>query len=186
MLSMLKRMANRAQHLQVFWSVIVAIAVFVVHTQNFRVLAVAASHAARQQTSSAHVFSHGRKLCFPHIFLRFVNACFRAIFAFCRRRAQKLFVAVQTSVCDRAFLMHSFVVTRWAAVLSFICAASNVRKNCLTDLTCSRNLHSYRQRHTLSAAKLSAVFSIVRYCKLYVAVLTRNCVPNSGAQHATH
>lgn len=186
MLHVLQRMAIWAKNFKVAQLVILSVSIFMVHTQNFGFGIVAAPFASRKKISLYHVFSDCGKVWAPNFFCGLIYAHARTIFSVLRRRTQKFFTAMQTSVLYGTFAAHCFMKTLSRTIFGFIGAASNVSKNTSALNTICGSLNPSTQRHTFSAAVLSGVFSIFRHRKTSFTMQTVFFVPNSGASHATH
>jgi hypothetical protein len=133
---MLKRMTIWAQNLKIAGVVVFAISIFVMHAKNFWMFVISASLARFNQIAPLHSFSHSGKCWFPQFFCGFINAFFGTIFAFVRRRIQKLRFAMSASVLNGAFFRHRLVVASWRAIFGFIGSAGNVRKIFKTNCAC--------------------------------------------------
>ena len=178
---MFKRMTVWAQHFKITEVIIFAVSIFVMNAKNFWVLCVPTFSAFNQHTSRQHAFAHCGKIRFPFGFMRLVDACFRTVFAFGRRRIQKFSAAMYAAIPNRPFFVHGFVIALRAAIFSFVCTARNMRKNTATFSAICRNLRSCSQCHARSAAILRRVFSVFRHRKICATMFARNCVTYSGA-----
>ena len=183
---MLQRMAIWAKNFKIAQIVILSVSIFMVYTQNFWLCIVAASVASCQQLSFQHIFSDGRKRRVPFAFSGFIDATFRAIFSFMRRRIQEFFSAMQTCVLSSTLAAHCFMKTFWRAILSFVSAASNMRKFCAAFLTIGCSLHSGSKCRTLPTTIFGRIFAVFRHRKLLAALRAFFVVFHSGASHATH
>lgn len=181
---MLNRMTIWAQHFKIAKIVVFAIAIFVVHAKNFWVRVVSAPHACRKYVSFEHVFTYGRKFWAPLFFSRFIDARFRTILSFVRRRGQKFNAAMHASVLYSTFSAHRLVVTLRRAILCFVGAAGDVTKYCFALKARSSYLHSSSKCETLSAAIERSVFSVRRYRECSATLLANLFVTNTGAGHA--
>ena len=181
---MLNRMTVRAQHFKIADLVVFSVAVFMVHAKYFWHFVVPASCARSQHPSYRHLFTYGGKRRLPLLFGGFVNARFRAVFSFVRRRAQKFDAAMRATVLHSAFSVHGFVVALRRTVFSLVGAARNVAKRCSAFFAHRRDLHSGRQRKTLSAAIQRGVFAVRRHRKHSATLLANFFVPNAGACYA--
>ena len=186
MFGMLHRMTVWAKNFQVLHAVVQSIAVFVMHAKNLFVLIKSASLARHQQSSSFHVFSDGRKISLPIFNCRFVNTSYRAILSFFGWGGKKFCFAMQACVFDGSFIFHRFVIAVWTAILSFICSACNVFKNCVANLASCFLKSSRRQCHAASTAKHGGFFPVLRDKKLVFAMAAKLFVFHSGACYATH
>lgn len=184
--TMFQRMTIWTQHFQVAQFVVATVSIFMVHTKNLWCGVIPTAFARRQHVSFNHVFAYRCEFWPPHFFSCFINACTRTILAFCRRRIQKINSTMNAVVLHSAFFMHSFVVALRAAILCFIGAARNVLKIRPAFSANSTHLHSRGKSHTLPSTILRSVFSVLRHCKIGLAVLADNRVPDSGACCATH
>ena len=184
--TMFQRMTIWAQHFQVAQFVVATVSIFMVHTKNLRRRIVTAPFTRSKHISFDHCFAHRRKIWVPHAFSRFVDTSSGTIFSFCGRRIQKNNATMNTVVLHGAFFVHGFVVALRAAIFCFVGTARNVLKICPAFSANSVHLHSRRKSHTLPSTILRSVFSVLRHCKIDLAVLADNRVPNSGACCATH
>ena len=186
MLTMLQRMTIWAQDFQIAQIIIATISVFMMNAKNLWRGVIPTAGARGQHVSFCHVFAYGCKVWAPHIFSRFVDARFRAVFSFCGWRTQKNNATMNTVVLRSAFFVHGFVIALRAAVFCFVGTARNVLKICSAFSANSVHLHSRRKRHTLPSTILRSVFSVLRHCKISLAMLANNRVSGSGACCATH
>jgi len=183
---MFNRMTVWAQHFKIGQIVISSVAVFVMHTKNFRMFGVSTPHALSQHAPHEHVLANGRKIGPPFAFARFIDASSRTVFSFCRRRVHKSCAAVRAAMLYGAFFVHCFVIALGAAVFSLVGAARNVLKNSATFRAIRGYLLPGVECHTLAATKRRRVFAVLRHSEDNLTMLARFFVPNSGANHATH
>ena len=156
------------------------------HTKNFRFLVIPTLFAFYQQPAFFHLFANRCECRFPSIFRRFINASYRTVFSFMRWSVQKLFMAMLTSIFYGAFLIHGFMIALRAAIFSFICPTSYMRKFASTFLTDCGKLLPRIQRHTASATIESRIFSIVCHSKRNLTVFARFGYSFTGSSHAAH
>ena len=181
---MLNRMTIWAKHFKIVKIVVFAVAVFVVHTKNFRMRVVATTYARREHVSFKHVFAHCGEFCFPLRLMRFVDTRLRTIFALGGRRVQKCSSAMHTVVLNRSFSVHGLVIALRRTVLCLVSTAGNVAKNCAAFFAIRSDLHSCRKCKTLPAAIQRGVFAVRRYCERRATLSANFFVPNAGAGHA--
>lgn len=186
MFTMFQRMTVWAQNFQIAQIVVATISVFMVNTKDLWRGVISTTFARGQHVSFYHVFAYRCKIWAPHVFSRFVDTCFRTIFSFCGWRTQKNSATMNTVVLHGAFFVHCFVVALRAAIFCFVGTARNVLKVSPAFSANSVHLHSRRKSHTLSSTILRSVFSVLRHCKISLAMFANNRVPGSGACCANH
>ena len=186
MLTMLKRMTVSAQNFQIFWCIVVAISVFVMHAQYFWMFVIPAMLAFQKHTASKHVFSYGSKRSFPNGFFCFINTGFRTIFSLVGRSVHKFFVAMQTSVFSFTFFTHCSVIANRTAIFSFVYSTRYVSKLRATFSAISYYFLPRRQTQAFTATKHCGIFTVFRNRKNGLAMFARYFIPNTGAFHATH
>lgn len=156
--------------------------VFVMSAQNAWLSIVSASLTSFKLTASNKLFADSCVFGAPLVFLHFINALSRTIFAFFRRASLKRTLAMRAINCYAAFQMHCFVIARSRTILGRIASRCNVGKSDSTHFTILSGLNSCSKRETSSRTVLSGVLTMFWNTKFNGTILANNY--NFGVFHA--
>lgn len=120
MFPVLHRMAVRAKYFEIIKSVIVPVAVYVVHAKYARFFRVTASRTAGEKTSREQCFTNRCKSGFPNGFFSFVDTFLTAVNSFFGGTSLENRVAVPARDVYRSFCMHRLVIAHFGTVFRFI------------------------------------------------------------------
>ena len=117
-----ERVTILTQHFQIFWHVVIVVAVFVVHAEYFGMRIVTAPFATYETTLPHDIVARRSKCRSPYGFGRFTDARPTAVFPFLTRRSIEFCVAVRAFMCDRSTPFQRAALTAIRAVLRRISA----------------------------------------------------------------
>lgn len=121
-------MTYRAQHHQVIAMVVAAIAIFMVNTQYFWVLAVSALFALAQLISSHQVFTHIGERRSPDAFCGLIDARPRAVHPFFARTIAECFPAMRARIRCEPRTLKAGVVAFSRTIFGVTLAVAGVLK----------------------------------------------------------